>query len=221
MTQVLLGAETIVLVLLVVLVAGLLRSHAEILRRLGPVAETDNSVDMIPPPLRRAGSVAPAIAGTTLSGDAVAVSFDAGGRTLLAFLSSGCATCDEFWAGLDAHPLPSGARAVAVTKGPERESPSRLADVAPARTPVIMSSQAWRDYAVPGSPYFVLVDGDVKGEGTASSWSALARMLADAGGDRAAMPAVDGDRIDGDRIDARFAAAGILPGDPSLYPAGR
>jgi hypothetical protein len=32
----LIACETVLLVLLVVLVAGLLRSHAEILRRLGP-----------------------------------------------------------------------------------------------------------------------------------------------------------------------------------------
>jgi hypothetical protein len=220
MTQVLLGAETIVMVLLVALVAGLLRSHAEILRRLGPPDENDNQVDVIVPAQRRSGDAAPAIAGTTLGGDAVALSFEGGGRTLLAFLSSGCATCDEFWAGLDAHALPGGARAVAVTKGPERESPSRLADVAPVRTPVIMSSRAWQDYGVPGSPYFVLVDGDVKGEGTAASWSALARMLSDASGDSAAAAGLSA-APDGDRIDARFAAAGILAGDPSLYPAGR
>ena len=36
---VLVSVETVLLVLLVVLVAGLLRSHAEILRRLGPPGE--------------------------------------------------------------------------------------------------------------------------------------------------------------------------------------
>ena len=36
MTTALVAVETVLLVLLVVLVAGLLRSHAEILRRLGP-----------------------------------------------------------------------------------------------------------------------------------------------------------------------------------------
>ena len=35
------SVETVLLVLLVVLVAGLLRSHAEILRRLGPASEDE------------------------------------------------------------------------------------------------------------------------------------------------------------------------------------
>ena len=42
MTTAIVSVETVLLVLLIVLVAGLLRSHAEILRRLGPGdAETD------------------------------------------------------------------------------------------------------------------------------------------------------------------------------------
>ena len=54
------------------------------------------------------------------------------------------------------------------------ESPSRLRDLAPADVPVVMSSQAWEDYGVTMSPYFVLVgaDGEVRGEGAASSLGA-------------------------------------------------
>ena len=39
--EALVAVETVLLVLLVVLVAGLLRSHAEILRRLGPAGSPD------------------------------------------------------------------------------------------------------------------------------------------------------------------------------------
>src|SRR5947209_8632470 len=102
---VLVSAETVLLVLLVVLVAGLLRSHAEILRRLGPPGEADAA----PAPLRSPGSVpartgaqavlARPIAGQTLDGDPVALAFDGlgAGATLLAFLSSGCTSCAGFW----------------------------------------------------------------------------------------------------------------------------
>ncbi len=66
-----------------------------------------------------------------------------------------------------------------VTRGPEREQRSKLRSLAPSEVPVVMSSQAWEDYAVPGSPYFVLVeDGAIRGEGVATTWDALARWSA-------------------------------------------
>ena len=48
-----------------------------------------------------------------------------------------------------------------------------------------MSSQAWLDYAVPGAPYFVLTDGTIRGEGAATSWTALASLVSDAIADAA------------------------------------
>src|SRR5947209_49971 len=61
----LVACETLLLLLLAVLVAGLLRSHAEILRRLGP----DGSP--LPEPRVRAGAhAAHDVAGTTLADDA-------------------------------------------------------------------------------------------------------------------------------------------------------
>ena len=44
------AVETVLIVLLIVLVAGLLRSHAEILRRLGPAGDA-----VAPPPKRERG----------------------------------------------------------------------------------------------------------------------------------------------------------------------
>src|SRR5690349_18169691 len=95
---VLVSVETVLLVLLVVLVAGLLRSHAEILRRLGP----EEGPAVAPPPARsRApGELRPAaVAGPTPSGDVVTLAFDgaASRPTLLAFLTTGCSTCAGFW----------------------------------------------------------------------------------------------------------------------------
>src|SRR5689334_488563 len=100
----------VVMALLVVLVAGLLRSHAEILRTLHDAGLAhDPAAPDAPAPRRRAGA-APAVppsgpspeasdlSGVTPYGDAVAVGVvGATEPTLLAFLSSGCLTCREFW----------------------------------------------------------------------------------------------------------------------------
>jgi hypothetical protein len=222
-----LGAETLLLVLLLILVAALLRSHAEILRRLGPPAESGPAPATAPvpgrasAPLRSRAGVAPPITGTTLSGDPVRLVFDGdvAQPTLLAFLSGGCASCRPFWAGLGRSRLPGGVEPVVVVRGPDRERPGPLRELAPAGVPVLVSSQAWSDYEVPGSPYFVLVQQRVLGEGVATTFEGLAGMLGDALADAAAPPSAGGDRID-----ERLAAAGILPGNSSLYPgrsAGR
>src|SRR5207249_1185681 len=97
-------------------------------------------------------------------------------NTLLAFLSSGCTTCRSLWEALaedDGPALPDRSRLVVVTLGPDEESPARLRRMAPAHTPVVMSSDAWHDYRVPGAPYFIWVDGAgrVLGEGSSRSWS--------------------------------------------------
>ena len=157
----LVSVETVLLVLLVVLVAGLLRSHAEILRRLGTgrgrgAARSAAAADRRP---RRPESGAAPIAGTTPDGDAVALDFEgrASAPTLLAFLTTGCSCCADFWQALGERRLP-GVQTVIVTHGSERERP-RAAAGAGARPgcPVVMSSGACTDYEVPGSPYFVLV----------------------------------------------------------------
>ena len=101
---VLVACETLLLVLLVLLVAGLLRSHAEILRRLGPPPDEGEAAQAgaLPEPATRvAGEPATDISGTTLDGDAVKVALEgAAPATLLAFLSSGCATCRSLWGEL-------------------------------------------------------------------------------------------------------------------------
>jgi hypothetical protein len=219
------AAETLLLVLLVVLVAGLLRSHAEILRRLAAVEHGDSAARLAPPaPRQRTGAEldAAALTGVTPSGDAVALAFDGPGSrpTLLAFLTSGCTSCAGFWETLAERRLPPEVQTVIVTHGAERERPVRLRELAPTGVPVVMSSQAWTDYAVPGSPYFVLVDGLVRGEGMATSWSALASLVGDALADeRNATKRPAGERRARD-IDATLAAAGIGPGHESLYPGG-
>jgi hypothetical protein len=192
--------QSFVLSLLALLVAGLLRSHAEILRRLPP-PDTDPDREplalpraergLLPPPdpEPRAAAPAPDIVGTSLDGDSVKISVTVGHTsTLLAFLSSGCSTCAGFWEALQPgrrEPLPGAARLVVITRDRSMESPSRLRDLAPADVPVVMSSMAWEAYAVPMSPYFVYVGGSgaIEGEGVAEAWPQVLSLLGDALGD--------------------------------------
>ncbi len=221
------SVETVLLVLLVVLVAGLLRSHAEIMRRLGP---EDGSTAPAPPvPARQddgvrgprgAAAQAPELAGVTPAGDAVKLAFarGAGPPTLLAFLTSGCGTCAGFWETLGERRLPAGVRTVIVAHGSDRERPAKLRSLTPDGVAVVMSSQAWADYEIPGAPYFVLVDGTVRGEGVATTWQALASLVGDAIEDQRAADHAGGGEVRAQRIDDTLAAAGIGPGHSSLYP---
>jgi hypothetical protein len=111
-----------------------------------------------------------------------------------------------------------------VTKDADSESPAAVADVAPRDLTVVMSSEAWAAYEVPGSPYVVHVDGPsgrVRGEGTGPTWRQVRRMLAQGAGDldarRAGPQKARGDAQRERDVDRALLAAGIEPGDPSLY----
>ena len=108
---------------------------------------------------------------------------------LLAFLSSGCTTCQAFWTAF-ADPqlrVPGDARLVVVTKSLSEESPSALASRTSRELTLLTSSTVWDAFSVPGSPYFVLVDGSgrIVGEGSAATWPAVVTLMdqahADAG----------------------------------------
>lgn len=221
---VLVSVETVLLLLLVVLVAGLLRSHAEILRRLGSVGGEEGTIGPPTTTLRSAAHIRGAtVTGATPDGDAVTLAFDGAASvpTLLAFLTSGCATCAGFWETLGHCRLPPGVQTVIVTRGSDRERPARLRSLAPDGVPVVMSSPAWEDYGVPGAPYFVLVDGEVRGEGVATTWQALASLVGDAIDDQREADRGNGGAERARTVDATLAAAGIGPEHPSLYPGAR
>lgn len=232
----------IVVALLTIMVIGLLRTNADVLRALeglgaglgtdGPGARRRD--DAQPAAAAQTGRPAHDVTGVTLDGGSQALRVaDVGHDTLLLFLSSGCLTCRSFWdamrepGGLG---LPSRIRVVAVTKDLNAESPTELAGLVPTRgAQHILSSQAWADYAVPGSPYAVLVGGRehrVIGEGTATSWEQVGNLLAQATGDLAyagqdtPRTSKAGRDVTVERdTDAELLAAGIRPGDASLYPA--
>jgi len=245
---VLLVLESIVLALLIALVIGLLRTHAEVLRRLHELgagiydsnpggattrhtsagrADADDLAGRVadgvaaPRPGIDNPSAVVDIVGVTPRGSEVSIAVGGDDRlTLLAFLSTGCTTCADFWrAWRDDTPLALADRGqpriVIVTKGPENEHLSAVATLAPTSVSTVMSSAAWSDYAVPASPYFVLVDGHagVIGEGSAATFAQLRGVLERALSDAGAIDLRD----DPNRIDAELRRAGIVPGHHSLY----
>ena len=252
---VLLGLVVAVLSLLVV---GLLRSHAEILKRLHQLGAgldldvTDRPASPAPTPItsREDFQVMPQVPAPpdreAFGGAADLVGVAPGGNeavsvritgvehdTIVAFLSSGCITCQKFWDAF-AKPrklkLPSGTRLVIVTKGADGESPSSVASLAPSGFPTVMTTQAFTDYDVPGSPYFVYVHGPsgrVRGEGTGPDWEQVSSLLSQATVDAGLATSLEGQQVakpDADaareaRIDQELYAAGVRPGDASLYAA--
>jgi hypothetical protein len=102
---------------------------------------------------------------------------------------------------------------------------TRLRDLAPPDVEVILSSGAWRDYAVPSSPHFVLLDGarGIAGRGSAMNWQQLVTLVGDAAADAAdASGAERRVRTTGERAaraQRALGRAGITAGHPSLYPS--
>jgi hypothetical protein len=159
--KVVVAIDTVLLGLLCVLIVGLLRSHAEILRRTAPPsgdratrdresnAEVlNNRLDHLAQPRPEDGN-AYDISGQTLDGAVVKIAVGAADNTLLAFLGSGCSACIPFWEGISAvqrDGLPGKARVVVVAKDPAYESPSRLRSLVPPGTSFVMSSSAYGDY---------------------------------------------------------------------------
>ncbi len=244
-----------IVALLCLLVVGLLRSHAVILRalhdagidldpdgvgshqsgsRLRPSVEvtsdtepTIRTIDGVPGPVNLTGQRVPDINGVTPAGGTRTVAVNGRGATLLAFLTTGCATCATFWNEFaNGVRLPADTRLVIITKGGNHESPADVAALAPPDVVTVASSDAWDDYRIPVAPYFVLVDGrrgTVAGEGAAHSWALVSqlldRALADAGyadGEINRRDVLMGRRRQ-ERVDLDLRDAGIEPGDPRLY----
>ena len=73
---------------------------------------------------------------------------------------------------------------IIVAKDRGEESVGRLRKLVPTWAALVFSGAAWRDYGVPGSPYFIHVsDGEIRGHGTAKAWPDALSFLEDAAGD--------------------------------------
>ncbi len=236
--------QSAVLAVVVVLVAGLLRSHADIMRRLHDLGLSHDPDGRHDHDTRDELRVAPGIAQprldaepasdiTGVKADGSAVTVGVVGTphpTLLAFLSSTCSACRRFWDAFDdpnlrlPHP---DLRLVIVTKGPEAESESEVRRLAPAAITTVMSTRAFEDYGVPVAPFFVMVDGPTGrtiGEGASATWEQLDALLRQALDDASSSlqrKSRKGSRARGkirsQDADEVLIAAGIQPGDRALY----
>jgi hypothetical protein len=215
--------EGIVIVLLVVLVAGLLRSHAEILRQLHALGGGEHPAETFVPPPRRSGlgpaSIANLVGPTPDGGTASIALSGSRGYSLLAFLSTTCTSCQPFWQGLSSDLPFSDARPIVVTKDPGEESPADIARWSTGKVTTLMSSDAWDTFKVPATPYFALVDNtnaNVVGEGSAANWERVAEMVSRAISDHA-HPLHSSTAARKADVDEELREAGIEPGDPRLY----
>lgn len=189
--------------LLLIAVAALLRAQAATARRLEQLERRLSRADRRPSaakvqalPGEELGRPAPGVVAET-EGDAVDVAgVTPDGATLtipletpdepvlLVFLSTTCGICTSIWerlrdAGL---PLGSGVRPVVVTKDAPPEDLERIREMGAAdqELTVVLSSEAWIDYEVPGSPYLMVVagrPGSVVDEGSVTGWDGLAAMV--------------------------------------------
>jgi hypothetical protein len=197
-------AEAVAIVLLGVLVVGLLRSHAEILKalhELGAGLDPDSDDARVGGRLSRAASAqlssgghrsttaedAHDVGGTLLDGSVAAIAVNGVPHdTVLAFLSSTCITCAPFWEEFAAGvALPENSRLVVVVQ--DEDSTKKVRRLAGDELLVIASSEAWEEYGVPGSPHFAYVDGPsgkVTGEGTGETWDQVADLIDQASGGR-------------------------------------
>ncbi|MEP6660421.1 MAG: hypothetical protein ABJD24_10940 [Acidimicrobiales bacterium] len=180
--------ETIGLAVLALLVAGLLRGYAEVLRLLHHLGVDDFDPDAPvalapgrgPARAQRGGSEAHDVAGLTPVGDAVVIGVShPDANVLLVFLSSGCDTCARFWEAMAAgRHLALGTRVIAITRDGDQESIGRLRQWGAEGVEVVLSNRAWDDYRVPGSPYAIFCHGGaIVGEGTATSWEQLESLV--------------------------------------------
>jgi hypothetical protein len=215
--------EGVAILLLGLLVLGLLRSHAEILRSLH---ELGAGADLGATPRRPVTVEIGTRTGADVSGvmpDGTVAAIGVVGseqNTLLAFLSTTCTTCMPFWDTLAGrHEVPADTRVVIVVQ--DEDSDKRLARLPTTDVPVVKSTAAWEAYEIPGSPHFVLVEGPtgrVLGEGTGNTWAQVLDLLGHATQMSPTTREYDHDHPDNPaRIDAELAAAGIEPGHPSLY----
>jgi hypothetical protein len=210
--------EGLAILFLGLLVVGLLRSHADILRSLHELGAGLEDDDAPARGARAATSTVPVagsaydVSGTLPDDSAAAVAVvGAGQDTVLAFLSTTCLSCEPFWETFARpFPLPDDHRLVVVVQ--EGDNVKKLRRISPPDLLVVRSDDAWRDYDVPGSPHFVHVSaatGTVTGEGTGDTWEQVLDLLTQA--------AQTDPRDNAERIDRELLASGIGPGHPSLF----
>lgn len=148
---------------------------ADILRRLRPIP-----TDRRRGPVYDLEGVDPSVAPLSLE------IVGAAAPILLLFLSAACVGCRDLWEGLSEFQadLPRPCRLAVVTRSPGDEDSSAVASLARSAAgaangpvPVVMSTDAYRDYRVDGPPFYAVAGPDtVLGEGVA--WGVDATLQA-------------------------------------------
>jgi hypothetical protein len=242
--------ETILLMIVSLLVIGLLRSHADILQRLhalghgsaeeqteaegnevGVADEIAPGLVPIPKSTPRQDSLPAltAVSGLSLELEEITVPLNLShAYALLAFLGTGCLSCTDLWRDVEKvhDDLPETVNLVVVTKDPGEENVTKLRNVRPHTVPVVMSSELWAQCEIPGSPYFLLVDGrshTIVAGGSATGWHQVISLLGDSMGELeiteelARVNGAERRRTVLQREDDELAAAGLMPDDSSFF----
>jgi hypothetical protein len=166
--------------------ANALRTEASQEATMGssPSGSSDAEPEDDPAPQDSADDGLVSLDGTTPDGSPLSVDLHSSDPQLVAFLSTSCAICTSLWEGLRSGALAEQSptlRSIVVTKSAPVEDADRVRELSGAGDIVtVMSTQAWEDYEIPGSPYFLLVGGeprDVIGEGPASGWADVSAIV--------------------------------------------
>lgn len=168
-------AEAVAIGILTLLVTGLLRTQARVvaaLRQLAPPHGDHGQHDSA----AEVGAVAPEVSGVDLEGRAVRL--PNGERRVLAFLTSGCASCGWWWQQLSTAGSMVVPGLVVVTPDPQTDAPEDIRALWRPGLAVVMSSDTWENYGVrSGSSFVVVGDGRIQAAGTAADWDGLVALL--------------------------------------------
>jgi methylamine dehydrogenase accessory protein MauD len=159
------GLLWLLVVMLCVIVVALARQIGTLHLRLGPRGALE--ADFEGPPL---GEAPPALEATDLDGHPVTIG-GPGRAQLLLFVSSGCIVCAEVLPALEAIARGHDLSPLVVADATSEDEVVRAHVSTKTRAPVTESAEAVRSYAVPGTPYVVVLDelGAVRAKATVNN----------------------------------------------------
>jgi methylamine dehydrogenase accessory protein MauD len=162
----------VLVVVLALLTLALARQVGTLHLRLGPRGALE--VDDEGPPLGEAPEPVPV---TTLEGVPMSVG-GPGAPHLLLFVSPGCPVCRDVAPSVGTAAAANGLAAVVVADAGEDEARHLLGELR-AHSPLAVSPELARAYAVPGTPYAVVLDrmGVVRAKGTVNNLEQLEGLI--------------------------------------------
>ncbi|MDQ3661030.1 MAG: hypothetical protein M3454_08265 [Actinomycetota bacterium] len=170
------GLLWLLVVMLCVIVVALARQIGTLHLRLGPRGALE--IDSEGPPL---GEAPPALEAITLDGQSMTLG-GPGRAQLLLFVSSGCLVCEEVLPSLETVARSHGLVPQVIADASSEHEEVRAQVATKTRAPVVVSSEAIRTYAVPGTPYVVVLDelGAVRAKATVNNMEQLEGLVATA-----------------------------------------